>query len=146
MLVDPALGAAYYDGAGGGAIERWAAGDPGAFDLAEDVAWLEARLGPWPAEHPDWTIAFVVPPARKDAVVGAADPGWVAVAAFAPTVGDDDEWRPTVLHELAHAWVHVAVTADDGAEWLIEALPALLETMRYPEVGENGSRFNVAVN
>ncbi|MEQ1569968.1 MAG: hypothetical protein ABMA64_30320 [Myxococcota bacterium] len=132
-----------------------------------DLAWLEATLGPLPASS--WVVVATRPPADAfgTPIVGVTFGGLTWLQDFGLD-GELDEgvgsvfphdWRSAMLHELAHAWFGYQVRKmeapdADGRDttWVIEGMPSLLSTMRYPQSGgrdeilDNRRRFARAVN
>ena len=117
------------------------------YGLADDLQFLEDRLGPLPI--PRGTM-YVSRPSQEGSPSFFVDGAYLIVPFTGQgdpfSVAFPDQLEHTVVHELAHTWFGYGVTFADGrdplpwdpsrtpsAAWLTEAMPTLLAEMRYPE-------------
>lgn len=108
--------------------------------LADDLSWLEDRLGSHPLGYAH--LVYLRQPAASMDNVGWSAHGYHLVnrvsangsAWYDGAAGADSgvAWQTTV-HELAHAWWGVGLTFDTSERWLQEGIPELLTASRYPD-------------
>lgn len=152
--------AVYVDSCFGGALAaevaaHFAAGGRFTADRAQVEAWL----GPWPLER----ASIVLMPGAmvrnlqtgvlfESGTAGSTLPGSHLVTSFDMdgTANDDPDgqgwllpadWRQVTIHEWSHTWAGVRRSHQPESDWLLEALPALVGTIVYPEGGANVDRL-----
>ncbi len=100
--------------------------------LDDDVAWLEASLGPIDR---DVNLVVTVPPTQQ--LLAGASRGIMHVNQAGAPDGSDD--RPehnahVAVHELGHHWFGLRRTVDSSAQWIYESLCNLAAESRHSMV------------